>query len=65
MSSKKYEHEQRVYTLLTLISDIGGFQGVIYMFPAFLLSFYTPKMFEVSLLSDMPVKRPKKQRRRN
>ena len=35
------------------------------MIPAFLLSFYTPKMFEASLLSDMPVKKPKKQKRRN
>ena len=50
---------------MTLIGDIGGFQGAIFMVPAFILSFYTPKMFEASLLSDMPVKRTKKQRRRN
>ena len=50
---------------MTLIGDIGGFQGAIFMIPAFILSFYTPKMFEASLLSDMPVKKPKKQRARS
>lgn len=49
---------------MTLLSDIGGFQGAIFIFPAFLLSFYAPKMFEASLLSDMPVKKRKKRRNR-
>ena len=35
------------------------------MIPAFLLSFYTPKMFEASLLSEMPVKKTKKKGRKN
>ena len=65
LSNQKYEYERKVYTLMTLIGDIGGFQGAIFMIPAFLLSFYTPKMFEASLLSDMPVKKPKKKGRRN
>ena len=65
LSTKMYEDERKVYTLMTLFGDIGGFQGVIFMIPAFLLSFYTPKMFEVSLLSEMPVKRPKKLRKRS
>ena len=48
---------------MVLIGDIGGFQGAIVLIPAFLLSFYTPKMYEASLLSDMPIKKPKKRRR--
>ena len=48
-----------MYILLALIGDIGGFQTAIFMIPAFLLSFYTPKMFGASLLSDMPVKSKK------
>ena len=54
-----------MYTLLTLIGDIGGFQGAIFMIPAFLMSFYTPKMFEASLLSEITVKKPKKQGKRS
>ena len=50
LSTQKYEHECKVYTLLILIGDIGGFQGAILMIPAFFLSFYSPKMFEKSLL---------------
>ena len=52
-----------MYTLMVLIGDIGGFQGAIVLIPAFFLSFYTPKMYEASLLSDMPIKKPKQGRR--
>ena len=63
LSDQKFEYERKVYTLMTLIGDIGGFQGAIIILPAFLLSFYTPKMFEAQLLSEMPIKKRKKQRR--
>ena len=46
LSDQKFEYERKVYTLMTLIGDIGGFQGAIIILPAFLLSFYAPKMFE-------------------
>ena len=64
LSNKKYEHERKVYTILILVGDIGGFQGAIFMIPAFFLSFYTPKMFEKSLLQDMPIKKKKQHKRR-
>ena len=54
-----------MYTFLILIGDIGGFQGAIFMIPAFFLSFYSPKMFEKSLLEDMPIKKKQHKRRRN
>lgn len=45
ISNQKYEHERRFYTLMIMAGDIGGFQGAIILFPTFLMSFYTPKMF--------------------
>ena len=60
ISNQKYEHERRFYTLMTLVEDIGGFQGAIILLPAFLMSFYSPKMFEASIASRMPVKKKRK-----
>ena len=51
LSNQKFEHERKFYTLMILIGDLGGFQGAIIILPAFLMSFYAPKMFEASLLS--------------
>lgn len=63
LSNQKYENERKVYTLMTLIGDIGGFQGAIIILPTFLLSFYAPKMFEAQLLSEMPVKKTKQRQK--
>ena len=52
-----------MYTLMVLISDIGGSQEAIILIPTFFLSFYTPKMYEASVLSDMPSKKPKKEKK--
>ena len=60
ISNQKYEYEREFYTLMTLVGDIGGFQGAVIMLPAFLMSLYTPKMFEVSIASEMPIKKKRK-----
>lgn len=57
MSSQRFNHERSFYNFMKVIGDIGGFNGAIVMFPAFFLSFFSPKMFEGSLLMDVPVKR--------
>ena len=60
ISNQKHEHEREFYKLMTLVGDIGGFQGAVIMLPAFLMSLYTPKMFEVSIASEMPIKKKRK-----
>ena len=57
ISNQKYEHKRKFYTFMTLVGDIGGFQGAIILLPAFLMSFYSPKRFEASIASEMPVKK--------
>ena len=60
LSNQKFEHERSYYAFMTLISDVGGFNGAIVMLPAFIISFYAPRMFDASVLEDLPVKRRRK-----
>ena len=52
-------HERKSYTFMTLIGDVGGFNGAIILFPAFIMSIYSSHMFSSSLYSSLPVKRKK------
>ena len=45
LSDIKRTYERKAYTFMTLIGDIGGFNGAVFIFPAFLLSWYNEKMF--------------------
>ena len=44
---------------MALIGDIGGFNGAVFILPAFLLSWYNEKMFSASLYEELPVKKKK------
>ena len=44
---------------MILIGDIGGFNGAVFIFPAFFLSWYNQKMFTSSLYEELPVKKKK------
>ena len=52
--------ERQVYSFFTLIGDFGGFNGAIVIFPSLFLSFYSYRMFNASLLEDLPVRTGKK-----
>ena len=43
--------------MMSLLGSFGGFNFTIIMIPSFLLSFYTPKFYESSIASEMPIKR--------
>ena len=42
---------------MILIGDIGGFNGAIIMFPAFLLAWYSERMYQSSVYQELPVKK--------
>ena len=54
MDETKHYYERQVYTFLQLLGDFGGFYGAIVMAPSFILSFYSPKMFDSDLISTVP-----------
>ena len=41
---------------MTLVGDVGGFNGAVIVFPAVLLSFLTEKMYHKAIAEDIPVK---------
>ena len=63
ISNRKNSLDRQVYSLLTLASDVGGFNGAIVIIPTYLMSFYSLRMFNASLLEEMPVRKNKKKTR--
>jgi len=60
LDDKVIAMERQAYTLFTLIGDVGGFNGAIIIFPAFILSFYSESMFKTDLSSEVPVRKSKR-----
>ena len=65
LADEKVILERQVYSFFTFIGDFGGFNGAIIMFPAFFISFYTVRMYETSIYSELPVKKKKKPKVKN
>ena len=42
---------------MTLIGDLGGFNGAIMLIPTLMMSIYSKTMFESSLEQETPVRR--------
>lgn len=42
---------------MTLIEDVGGFNGGIMLIPALIMSTYSKSMFESSLEQEIPIRR--------
>ena len=57
LSDKQRTFERKAYSFFTAFGDFGGFNGALFMFPAFLMSFYTPRMFQSAVYSEMPVRK--------
>ena len=49
LGNNKGIYSRTAYSALLLLGDVGGFQGAIIVIPAFIMSFYSPRMFEKSL----------------
>ena len=60
LSSRKNYIERQVYTFFTLLGDFGGFNGAIVMFPSYLMSLYSSKMFNNQILQELPIKKKRK-----
>ena len=59
LSEIRWIYEREFYDFFTMISDVGGFQGAIIIFPAFIMSFYSERMFKSSILTQVPIKKNK------
>ena len=50
--------ERVTYTVFTVLGDVGGFNGAIVIFPAFLMSYYSQQMYNKSVAAETPIRRP-------
>ena len=56
LSDKQTEIERQVYSIFTLIGDIGGFNSAIIILPTFVMAFYSGRMFDASLQEEIPTR---------
>ena len=49
LADTKIIYERQVYTFFTMLGDLGGFNGAIVIFPAFVMSWYSEKMYQKSI----------------
>ena len=59
LSDTRNIYTREPYTAFALLGDFGGFNGAIIMFPALLMSFYTPRMYAAAVAHDTPVREPR------
>ena len=57
LADKEYMLERSAYSFMTLMSDFGGFNDGIAIFPAILMTLYNGKMYDAEKTSVFPIKR--------
>ena len=46
LSDQMMTAERSQYSFFTLLGDVGGFNGAIIIFPAYIMSFYSSRMYQ-------------------
>ena len=57
LSDRKWHHERSAYTAMTLIGDVGGFNGAMVLLPTYLMSYFSFVMYKWTITEEMPVKK--------
>ena len=53
-------YERQVYTLIALLSDVGGFMDIIRLIPVIIMASYSERMYQAQIYSEIPKKKDKK-----
>ena len=62
LSNVLHQSERKVYSVFTMIGDIGGFNGAIIILPSFILAQYSGRMFSSSIQEEIPVSKKSKKK---
>ena len=60
LSEISRSYERQAYTLMALISDVGGFMDIIKLIPVFIMASYSERMYQAQIYSEIPKKKDKK-----
>ena len=55
--------ERQTYTFFTLLGDLGGFNAAIIIFPSYVMSFYSERMFQSALAGEVPIRKRKRNKK--
>ena len=64
LSDKDVKMERTFYSIFNLVSDIGGFNGAIIIFPSFVMSYYNASAYTRDITRQIPVRYTKRKARR-
>ena len=62
LSNVLHQSERKVYSVFTMIGDIGGFNGAIIILPSFILAQYSGRMFSSSIQEEIQVSKKSKKK---
>ena len=48
--------ERQVYTFITLMGDVGGFNGAVLVFPTIIMAYLSERMYHKEIAGEIPVK---------
>ena len=60
LSEIKRSYERQVYSLVALLSDVGGFRDIILVFPTWIVGWFADKMYNAKVYSQIPKKKERK-----
>ena len=65
LSKIQKSFSRKAYTFMELVGDVGGFNSAVVILPKIFMSFYSAKVYEKSISSQIPVRDDNRKRRRN
>ena len=64
-SDRKKTYERTTWTFFSFIGDVGGFNSAIIIFPSYIMSFYSSRMYQASIFKDVPVNTKRKSKKKS
>ena len=62
LSPNQLKMERKFYSFFTLLGDIGGFNGAIIIFPAFIMQYYSEHAYQMANSEQVPVRKSRKKK---
>ena len=48
--------ERQVYTFMTMLGDVGGFNEAVIIFPSIIMAYFSERMYRKDIAGEIPVK---------
>ena len=65
LSERTRTFERSFYNLVSLVSDIGGFNDFVTPIPTFFMLYYAKKMYQAQIYTEIPFKKHRNKKDKN